>query len=607
MSSSLKLIYTKNNIRTSNSSYHINNEIVWNEFRESLLDLIAKFNTDLSKSTFSKRIQINGMSTWWINRLTAKHSLSNQSFIPRLQVVYLLRTGHFHQLITDDIIIYKIVKKLFPDINVTLNLSSFFNILNKYFTKTIICIGMIKSFTRDVLNVLLFKTVPKQKIDYSTKKVAFFKSLFPVNWIYSDSTPKYDRMLFDISEYKNNLNIESIYLIFFQTYSSNPLSRLVLNRKKIINLSNTFRCVFCHQFISLKEVASLYFSSLIEFYNLILFSRKSSRQKFIFYGMDISDICYHEWLLSYSGDIQFNLIHSVSCNNAINTIVSDKKIVVIYGELNAQNRYLYHLLYHTSNVTSFAIQHSVNSEYKLFSNYRTDEINIDSNDHIKYMPVPDYFLSHGDQYTSILKRFYPEYRTINLGCLKYINFNTLERSEHVRNYLNLDLKNKVILISPSIDDGIDILYFFREVIIPHDWRIILSPHPSGNLSVIKKFIWDNLSHLNISINTHFPTSILLPHVDLVVSSYSSIPIEACFFGVPSVRLVNPFKFPQFDFDERIPVFYNTEDFNKWFHCFDANNNNTISKSQLTKLFYHYFCSIDKEIISQFYEIINHKC
>ena len=95
---------------------------------------------------------------------------------------------------------------------------------------------------------------------------------------------------------------------------------------------------------------------------------------------------------------------------------------------------------------------------------------------------------------------------------------------------------------------------------------------------------------------------LLPKSCLIICGYSTLAYEAAIFGVQSVRLTPYSIIPTRSGDCRIPEFYNSNDFNKWFE----DNKLTLLKnnnSKLKTLAKDYFYINDTNASKRFWRLI----
>ena len=89
-----------------------------------------------------------------------------------------------------------------------------------------------------------------------------------------------------------------------------------------------------------------------------------------------------------------------------------------------------------------------------------------------------------------------------------------------------------------------------------------------------------------------PTYNLFTIADLVICGYSTIAIEAGYFGVQSVRTLPLGSFPLFDEEELIPSFTSGSSFIQWFKEYDMRNDTHKKRLALKELAKKYFYKID---------------
>ena len=103
-----------------------------------------------------------------------------------------------------------------------------------------------------------------------------------------------------------------------------------------------------------------------------------------------------------------------------------------------------------------------------------------------FSPMPDYFCAQGLQYINILQEFYPKNKIRLIGNLKFDTY--FDKIRKFNSNLTLNKKRKYILVLPSTNDYKTIINKIKNIIIPNDWDLILSPHPNNSITEINKLI-----------------------------------------------------------------------------------------------------------------------
>ena len=197
-----------------------------------------------------------------------------------------------------------------------------------------------------------------------------------------------------------------------------------------------------------------------------------------------------------------------------------------------------------------------------------------------------------------------------MGCLRNENLFNLKKNQKqikikIKKSLNLGTK-KNILIAPSLNDLDDILLIIEYLNKFKDINILLRRHPAINKFNIFQIIQKLDFKLEIKIIDDFSTYELLCISDLVISGDSTVPFEAAFLGIPSVRVVPRESFPLYENDNKnlIPYINNKKDFLLWFRNFRKEEKKYIRhKSSLLKLSNQFYYKIDGKVQERFWKIL----
>ena len=77
-------------------------------------------------------------------------------------------------------------------------------------------------------------------------------------------------------------------------------------------------------------------------------------------------------------------------------------------------------------------------------------------------------------------------------------------------------------------------------------------------------------------------------------------VEALYYGKTSVRASKFGEFPIFEYEEKIPIFYNSLSFYNWFLSQPINRN---EENDLKSLYNHYFSNQNQETNEAFWKFI----
>lgn len=520
--------------------------------------------------TISNSFTWEGMSTWWIGRLVQKNSFTGDLWLNQLIILHIIKyLSKKKQILleTNDSVLYESVQSNKDDLNVIIRLvpnSSILRFKNNRFLQNLKKITF--SLAREVQTFILLLTVKDKNISkFDKNESIWFRTLFPINWIGDE--PKNDRLFYNAPLLDNSYGYNSKYLVYISRSKKDlDLSFFRLLKKiKRLRIDAQRSVFFPEKLLTLKDIFYAYKSTFEE---SRLFQKMSNRKNFksLFKinGLDVSAILMNEWSSIYLGVQQQSKLQAIASSKFFN-ILPDGQKVITYGEFFAANRATYYLTKQVKPETQFiTIQHAMNAKNKMFTYNHKNDFNFEGNSYGKeFSPYPDYFLVQGNQYKRILEEFYEDSRISIIGSLKPLN-SLIKKDSKVN--------NKRLLLAPSIGDEYKIIFsFIKNWSYLDDWEIICTPHPTIDIEKIKEYQTKESKDLNIKYVSDCSTYELLKTANILMTSSSTIALEAAIFNTRSVRVYKLGSLPQFDKDDRIPSFYSQEDFRKWFQAEDLDN------------------------------------
>ena len=520
--------------------------------------------------TISNSFTWEGMSTWWIGRLVQKNSFTGDLWLNQLIILHIIKyLSKKKQILleTNDSVLYESVQSNKDDLNVIIRLvpnSSILRFKNNRFLQNLKKITF--SLAREVQTFILLLTVKDKNISkFDKNESIWFRTLFPINWIGDE--PKNDRLFYNAPLLDNSFGYNSKYLVYISRSKKDlDLSFFRLLKKiKRLRIDAQRSVFFPEKLLTLKDIFYAYKSTFEE---SRLFQKMSNRKNFksLFKinGLDVSAILMNEWSSIYLGVQQQSKLQAIASSKFFN-ILPDGQKVITYGEFFAANRATYYLTKQVKPETQFiTIQHAMNAKNKMFTYNHKNDFNFEGNSYGKeFSPYPDYFLVQGNQYKRILEEFYEDNRISIIGSLKPLN-SLIKKDSKVN--------NRRLLLAPSIGDEYKIIFsFIKNWSYLDDWEIICTPHPTIDIKKIKEYQTKESIDLNIKYVSDCSTYELLKTANILMTSSSTIALEAAIFNTRSVRVYKLGSLPQFDKDDRIPSFYSQEDFRKWFQAEDLDN------------------------------------
>lgn len=558
---------------SSDESFQVEQLILM--LREDITDWSSKvrLNKISEHQTIAQAFTWKGMSTWWLNRLAIKDTVTSSQWFNRLVILYIAK--HFSkektvEIHTDD----KVLKRSLEDNSEKISATVFHISKSQKKLQNLVYpfrhLGTLALFFFRHMYVHLNMIKFRNQLNFLklNKPTIWFKTSFPANW--GDGNEMVDRLLGKTPLLDTETKFDSVYLSFTTVRRSDQF-KLKQKFQHLLKKSDR-RVMFPEAELSVFDILTVYVSTLIEQFRFNLLTRSQKfRQFFYLNDLDVSKILLPEWNKSYSGYQQFAKIQGLAMCKFFNKL-PDSQIIITYGEFFPQNRACYYMVKKFRQDTVFiAIQHSMNAKNKMFTYYRSSEFNYDeSNSGLEHSPYPDYFLVQGDQYKKILSEFYPKEKIVVVGSIKEINSLKVKEKDLFSGIR--DNGKKLLLLAPSVGDDYKIIFsFFEGWIQPKEWQIVLCPHPMSDPSVIMNYQKKNHANLSLYILQKGITYQVLQKSDLVVASVSTIALEATLFGIPCVRLTVPGQLNLFDPDDRLNSFTSGQDFQKWLENFTLMN------------------------------------
>ena len=535
---------------------------IWEDTRNQYLKVLNKLKTKKINNKFIPDFfNWEDTSSWWFSLVELKDTELDNCWFKKL---FLINFFIYYKkkniiVISDDAQINKILNSQFK--NIMLKEESSFKINNFILNFT----GLLKTIYTDLRNLFIFKLL---NVHIKNKKKAICElwivSLFPANWVLFDKNDGNDR--FFINFFDKASKIKKNYLLLFEKYQKNKTNifqDIILIRNKI---KKNF--VFLNYYISTVDIINIYISTLKEYFNFLSLKKNSSFLKNInIKGIDVSEIFLNELEKSFFGFIQNAKYHGLAMKNFL-LDKSDKQNFITYGELIANIRPLYFFVkQHSIKNKIITFQHATHYKNKMIINHNKADFSTSKRFPSIYNLIPDLYMVHGEQFKKILSKYYPGKIAIT-GSLKYHNIiNKIRSKNKIRNEIRKKLKinknDKIILLAPSTHDIDNIFKILINFKYSQNFTMILSPHPSVDLNRLKKYQNTNYSNLDIKYVNNFETIDLVCASDLIVSSASSIAVEALLFNKKSVRFMDLGNVPKFDYEKNIPTFFSSADFNHW--------------------------------------------
>ena len=615
----MKIVFKNNVISICNTSLDKQKAIseLWVQLREDYSDWVASFRLKKidNDKTVAESLEWRGMSSWWLSSLVARDPEQDNQWLHRLMVLYLCKSYESSIVVeTDDQVLEKSIVRNFSGINIERLSSRDESIKNRIrysYPLLFNVLKLLRSYFQHLEVYLLLAGVRRKQLSRFQSSLAtiWFRSTYPANWVQDDECLWMDRHIRHAPLLDKKYDNHSAYLMFIKRYGKDIDAGFNVLRKRLKSLEDDAKreVFFPEAHLNLLDIIGCYYSSFLELKKINYWKRSNKFIKwFLINDIDVSDVLLDEWRNGYFHKIQYNKVHGLAIERFFSNMDSPQTVVT-YGEFFVQSRYAYYALKRVSPGSKIvSLQHAMNVRNRMYGYYRKDEFRYGDND-INYSPRPDYYLSQGKRYVSILGEFYDGGVRV-IGCLKYDVFNEIEKYRYlikerlVEKYCLSD--EVVVLLAPSIDDASDILFLIGKLCSVESVRIILRPHPATNVSDIMRMHSEICPDVEILYVSDEPTYNLFSIADLVVCGYSTVAIEAAYFGVQAVRAVRLGTFPLFDEEVLIPSFFSGDDFIQWFNDrYYTNVNANSDDIELKKLAYNYFYKIDGNTADRLWEFL----
>lgn len=488
----------------------------WIETREAFTSWVA--TTELrSLLEKEKDFQWSGMSLWWAINITQKDNFQDDGWYKKLHEAL---KAHKKNTLTN-----------FSQFKISACNSgqNIFHLVKRLFLKI-----MLTLFAKNI-NELNGQKIWFHSLIYNLKE---------------DNGNVTDRLYCEAPDLADIYGERSAYIVKYFSSGKFSIKKFLNEIKKFENLK--YDKIICDRYIGFLAIFRIYILAYKAKKSLLRVLRGQDLTKlFDIDGLDASSILLPYIIDSFNGKIQDSLMYAESMKNALSRVAPKGGIMVTYGEMLPMFKPVCHAVHMLSNpIQIVAVQHAYSNKNKLASYYRRVELCGDSKSKfLSYSPRPDLYLVQGRQYAEILSEFFDNDRIKIIGCLKFDNlFKVAAKFNGLSKFKN----KKKLLIAPSLWDESEIQMVLKESKEARKCCIIYSPHPLSADEDLRNFLVKFAGDNYIEVK-NFNTINLIGEVDLVLTGYSSIAIEARIFNVDSVRVYSSGNPPQIDENDPIPL------------------------------------------------------
>ena len=505
----------------------------WKKTKNLLINWLI--NTELRK-LFSKNLNYENLSLWWLTKVYEKDALNNPEWFSQLNNTF--------------------NNKKITNSNSNLNLFVEFIKIFLKLLKTIILLLFIKFFYREKN----YKTSPSHCFYVHFSNLTNFKNDF------------IDKQYGSIS-----LANKNICYALQLPYNFSVIFNFFKNKKKLNRIPVNF--YITNNYLKLSSVFKIFYETSK---NLLYLNKELSKKNYFIIGSkDCSKILKPLLIESFFGTIQFSLLNGLSLQNLNN--FKKFKTFTSYAEFFPSSRSIYYFLKKEKNLKLISINHANFSENMLA--YCLDKREFSNkDDFLNFSPSPDIFLTQGEKYFVKLKKIFPKKIIKQIGSLKLgIQNIKTKKSNDVKRKLIKDSR-KIISIFTSTHDYLGMTEILNNSNLSN-YFLILRPHPYYRLKTISHFKKDTKFKFHL-LDDLSPREIISIS-DFVLSGDSSLCYEAAILGKKNtLRLYNEKFHPLFDLEDGITIVKDSKSLDKYLNN-KIKIKNLSPKSLIKKFFFKY--------------------
>jgi len=371
--------------------------------------------------------------------------------------------------------------------------------------------SQFKFFLNTIFCILIGKIFIKKKPNPENVK-RLFLTRYPLHLNKNLKEEKYGDMLEEGDFYLVGMVSDGIHQYL-------PIRKYFHYISKISNKSDKY--VFIDSHLSILECLT----NLIYSFLLLYKARKLFQKDYKFNSINISGYIHEELMFSF-----LRIPRLFLYKNAIKKILDIHKIqefIYYLHEYSFGRFFTYMLDEYFPKIKKTGFQHGPASRRKLLYSLAEGEADNGTNDYILRLPLPDKILAEDKLSVNIYK---------NAGYRNVIEMKKIFRLEYLNGIKRDNVDKNKILIACGLHDGLFLLRsLYDEIITNKNKKYLLKLHPKANsdeiISWLAKADIKNCEVVNEKIDK------ILCYVGKVVSSYSSVGLEAKHLGIP-VRLVS---------------------------------------------------------------------
>lgn len=514
----------------------------WERTRKDYVNWLT--NSEL-RLEFSKYLNYENLSLWWINNLMEKDNINDPDWYKNL-----------HQ---------RIGKKNFELIKNEINFFILlFRIIKKFFFKIII-LFFIKFFFKEK------NKIKKKNCFYTWSSNFIIYNNYFIDrqyGLYGLKEKKKIHYLIDISE---NFNLFYKYFNLKQKISKTYFEYSLINR-----------------YINFLDIVKIYYFTFKKFFLLVNILKK--KNYFIINKINCEDILKPKLIESFFGPIQNQILKGIALRKCLFKLKC--RNFVGYLDFHPQARALYYFAKNSCVKNVIDINHANYSENNIFFNFNKLDFAENNEQNSFYSPKPDVYFCQGKKYFYKLKKtFKAKIYTIGsfkteLNMTKYLSINKFNNKK------KKSLKKIVILCSSN--DYRSFIDLLNECNLDK-FKVIVAPHPYKINETINEFR-NNFKKKFIFYKSSDKTK-LFKDCDYVVFGDTSLGLELSIKGYNVFRLYDEKYLPTFDLNNEIATAKDVKTLKKFLQIKSIKQ----KKSLLVK---NYFYKYDNKTSERFKKILD---
>lgn len=493
-----------------------------------------KYSHWLSKCSLKKRIcseiKFSDLSIWWLTNLVNRDNVNNQIWYKDL-----------HNILNN--------KKI--EGNYDFFYIKFFVLLLKNLILKLLFTLFINFFLKIKNNTI-----------YNVKNCyhSFFMNLTLVKGNYIDRH-------YGLTHFREKE--KAVYLIHLFE-DKNLIKNVFKVKKKLKKLKLQYKILNAE--IKIFEIFKIYYLVFIYFLKILKLIKE--KKYFLIEKKDCEKILKYQFLMSFAGSIQDQLLTGCSLKNNLDK--SNFNNFISYMEFYPGARGIYYFAKKSNIKNIISINHTSYYKNDLFFSFST--LDFSKKDFSNYYsPHPDIFICQGDKYYQKLVKIFNKKKVHKVGNLKVELDNSLKIKFSKK---KKKIKNNLLLLC-NLNDYKPFIEILNQCNLKK-FNINVLPHPYNINKTIVDFKKNFLNKFSVGNSTNRIN--LLKNADYVIFGNSSLGFQLAINKKNVIRIFDKKEIPTCDFNQEIPTTNNYKTVQKFLKTKNIKQN---PKILIKNYFYKY--------------------